>query len=273
MSIARDSTQAPKRERVHRTVHAPVVRFLLLAAVPLSLAAEACAHASGSTLVPEPPPSVTSTPQEPPDEAPVVLVGAPDAGDEMPTSWSTAYGHHVPYREAVAVARKRTADLDTAIASDAGSLSAQDLQVVTSRLEAMTRAWASVFHAPDATMADKLDAVNVAAAASLVWSRRLDALGLHDTAAGFRTDARVALTFEDVADGPGKHWRSEGLALAKLCVTLASRDRITATAERCARLEQEYPSVTQRSSSRGCPCDPGDPLCSSSMSGWCRPTN
>ena len=221
-------------------------------------------HSSGGVRIPEQPPTVAPAAivlPAPVASDPPTVADAPDAGDGIPTSWATAYGHHVPYREAIALARKRSAELDAA----------QDLPQITTRLDAMTRAWATVFHAPDASLTDKLDAVNIAAAASLLWSRRLDALGLHDSAGSYRTDSRVALSFEDVADGPGQRWRSEGLALAKLCVTLARRDNITATAERCAHLESDYPGGTLRASSRGCACDPNDPLCSSSMSGWCHP--
>lgn len=193
----------------------------------------------------------------------------PPAPSPLPASWATAYGHHEPWSQASAVVKSRAEAL-AAIVTDAGAVDAETLARITSRLDAFTRAEATAFHAPDATLDGKLAAAADAAETILAWSRRLDAFGLESTAGRFQADPRVGLSFEDVAQGPGRRWRSEGLALAKLCITLAERDGKTHRAAECRALVEGNPTTEPTTATRGCACDPGDPLCSSSMSGWCK---
>lgn len=193
-----------------------------------------------------------------------------DAREQLPVSWASAFGHHEPFAQASAVVHARAEALAGAIAPDAGAIDAEALERITSRLDAFTRASATAFHAPDATLDGKLAAVADAAETILAWSRRLDAFGFESTAGRFQADPRVGLSFEDVAHGPGRRWRGEGLALAKLCITLADRDGKTRLAAECRSFVEHNPTTDPGTATRGCACDPGDPLCSSSMSGWCR---
>jgi hypothetical protein len=94
----------------------------------------------------------------------------------------------------------------------------------------------------------------------------------------------VALTFEDVAHGPGERWRQEGIALVDLCIVQARSAGIDGpTARQCGALRRSVVGSAGARTSRpakkplrdgrvnGCACAFGDPLCSASMSGWCHP--
>ncbi|MBX3204644.1 MAG: hypothetical protein KF764_06215 [Labilithrix sp.] len=229
-----------------------------------------------------------------PEPAPEPVVeldaGTPDP-PELPLSWSVAFGHTLPFAEAMRIARSSRTAFEGAAAStvsqaDGGAPAPRQFERASSLLDLTSRRFAAAYHAPDADAASKLDALREAAAMLLAWSRRLDEVGLARAPAAYRSERAVALTFEDVADGPAKRWRAEGIALVQLCVESARSSRLDTPATReCSAMRQTYARVIARQARaprapdaggdrrepNGCACDPGDPLCSASMSGWCRP--
>jgi hypothetical protein len=114
-----------------------------------------------------------------------------------------------------------------------------------------------------------------AATMILAWSRQLDEQGLTRAPAAYRTDATLALTFEDVANGPAKRWRQEGLALVHVCTEAARSENVdTAAAHDCATMRRTYARAVEArvaTDAGACGCHPGDPLCSVTMNGWCPP--
>jgi len=137
-------------------------------------------------------------------------------------------------------------------------------------------------------MSNRVNTLRDAGDMILAWSRKLDEAGLARAPATFRSDPSVALTFEDVANGPAKRWREEGLALVSMCFEIARANKIDSDQARdCGAMRRSYARViaaqrpspsarasmtsTDAGSPNACACDPGDPLCSASMSGWCRP--
>lgn len=282
------------------------------------LQAIACAHDAAAPETPRPGSgSVIDVPAQPAasDDAPIAQgepVALPssqtaqgDAGvTALPIMWSAAFtfGHTKPFAEAIAKAKEsrrsfdRTASLVFAApsatsAADAGppgttTLAAKDFEHASSLLDMTSRLYAAAYHAPNVTMQNRIDTLHDAGEMILSWSRKLDEVGLARAPATYRADPSIALTFEDVANGPAKRWREEGLAIVQLCVELATSSHLDGAASRdCAAMRQSYARVLSRphgkavatspgdaGSPPACACDPGDPLCSASMSGWCRPT-
>ncbi len=282
----------------------------------LVLQAIACAHDAAAPETPRPGSgSVIDVPAQPAvvDDAPIARdeplresqAAQGDAGTTaLPIMWSAAFtfGHTKPFAEAIAKAKEsrrsfdRTASLVFAApaatsAADAGppgttTLAAKDFEHASSLLDMTSRLYAAAYHAPNVTMQNRIDTLHDAGEMILSWSRKLDEVGLARAPATYRADPSIALTFEDVANGPAKRWREEGLAIVQLCVELATSSHLDGAASRdCAAMRQSYARVLSRphgkaiatspgdaGSPPACACDPGDPLCSASMSGWCRPT-
>ena len=180
-----------------------------------------------------------------PDTRPV-LVLAP-----LPSAWSaptTVDEAPVPYANAILRARaKRQIVLQGVLASDDDALAdAASFDRANGLVDVCNRLYAAAYHARDASAAGKLDALGEASAVLLAWSELLLRARIQSTT--FRTTATVALTFEEVVHGPALRWREEGETLAR-------------------QVERESNGAGK--SPPQC-CRPGDPLCSSSLSGWCR---
>jgi hypothetical protein len=213
-------------------------------------------------------------------EPSVVVVG--DAGEPpLPISWAVTFGHTRPFSEALRIARSSRASFDATAAQlgvDGGTPAATQFERANALLEQTSRRFAAAFHAPDTTPANKLDALREASEMLVGWSLRLDQSNLRDAPVAYRSNPGVALTFEDVASGPVRRWHQEALALLQLCIESARANHLetSSSARECVRLRKENARVRTRlrpdaGMSTGCACDFGDPLCSASMSGWCRP--
>lgn len=226
----------------------------------------------------EPPAAAATAPAATATEPPVPAPPA-EKLPPLPASWSAPPKEVVPYAKALAAARDgRRAFESESFDGDGGVPSPERYERANSLLETTSRRFAAAYHAPDVTEDGRIAALYDAADLVLAWARRLDEAGLARAPSGYRTSSKVALTFEDVVVGPAKRWREEGLALVRLCVDKAKSTKSTTMAAReCAALRERYARVLQASSAArsdagatGCACDPGDPLCSSSMNGWCR---
>ena len=145
------------------------------------------------------------------------------------------------------------------------------------QVDQASRMYAAAFHAPDAPREGRIDAIAEAAELDMTMARSLDEAGLGSMPMAWRADPAVASTFEDIAVGPTRRWRDEARVLARQCMRTA-RDQavLTEAARRCAALRTGAPPKTPRrgadagaASGSGCACDPGDPLCSASLGGWC----
>jgi hypothetical protein len=147
---------------------------------------------------------------------------------------------------------------------------------VNRRAEDMSRWYAHAFRASNATPEEKISVVLAAAESALRLAKRLDAVGLGSMPKTWRTDPSLAITFEDVAMGPARRWRDEGLALVQLCIEAAFDANVhDASTKRCLALRKaEGTAVIRRAFARsdagaqGCRCAPGDPLCSEPAT-WC----
>lgn len=141
------------------------------------------------------------------------------------------------------------------------------------QVDQASRMYAAAFHAPDAPREGRIDAIAEAAELDMTMARSLDDAGLGALPATWRSDPAVASTFEDISVGPTRRWRDEARVLARQCVTTARDEGVlTEAARRCALLRTGTPVKTARQTadaSVGCACDPGDPLCSASLGGWC----
>jgi hypothetical protein len=162
-------------------------------------------------------------------------------------------------------------------ASDAGlGVTPAWFSDVNRRAEDMSRWYAHAFRASNATPEEKISVVLAAAESALRLAKRLDAVGLGSMPKTWRTDPSLAITFEDVAMGPARRWRDEGLALVQLCIEAAFDANVhDASTKRCLALRKaEGTAVIRRAFARsdagaqGCRCAPGDPLCSEPAT-WC----
>jgi hypothetical protein len=143
------------------------------------------------------------------------------------------------------------------------------------QVDQASRLYAAAFHAPDAPREGRIDAIAEAAELDLSLARTLDDAGLGALPVAWRSDPAVASTFEDIAIGPTRRWRDEARVLARQCVQTARDEAVeTEAARRCAALRTGAIVRTARHAAdagAGCACDPGDPLCSASLGGWCGP--
>ena len=141
------------------------------------------------------------------------------------------------------------------------------------QIDQASRMYAAAFHAPDAPREGRIDAIAEAAELDMTMARSLDDAGLGSMPVAWRSDPAVASTFEDIAVGPTRRWRDEARVLARQCVQTARDEAVlTEAARRCAALRTGAPAKAARhavDAGAGCACDPGDPLCSASLGGWC----
>lgn len=141
------------------------------------------------------------------------------------------------------------------------------------QVDQASRMYAAAFHAADAPREGRIDAIAEAAELDMSMARSLDDAGLGAMPVAWRADPAVASTFEDIAVGPTRRWRDEARVLVRQCVQTA-RDQsvLTEAARRCAALRTGAPPKAGRrgaDAGAACACDPGDPLCSASLGGWC----
>ena len=141
------------------------------------------------------------------------------------------------------------------------------------QVDQASRMYAAAFHAGDAPREGRIDAIAEAAELDMSMARSLDDAGLGAMPVAWRADPAVASTFEDIAVGPTRRWRDEARVLARQCVQTA-RDQavLTEAVRRCAALRTGAPPKAGRrgaDAGAACACDPGDPLCSASLGGWC----
>ena len=245
-------------------------------------------------VIPAQPPPAEIVVADVEDTAQVPIEVAPselevDAGPPaLPMSWARTFGHTQPFAEAIRAARAARSSFEAAAAAslspvDGGAPPARRFAEANALLDLASRRFAAAYHAPDATEGNQIATLREGAEVLLSWSRRLDELGLARAPASYRTDPSIALTFEDVAVGPAKRWREEGVALVLRCVELGRSPgaRAESALRDCAAMRRTYDHVVRRRTAAdagagradegACACDPGDPLCSASMSGWCRP--
>lgn len=273
------------------------MRALFLGSLAGLLMACAASNAAGPSMVqvPEAPPPlpVEIAKVEPAPEIPdPPALPVPDRPDEDPDTiplsgaWAATFGHTASFAEASANARKVHDSFAVAAKAlgsnvDGGLPSPTDFQRANALMDLLNRRLAAAYYAPNATSEQRIGVLSDAASTLLGWSRQLDDAGLNVTPAAFKADHRLALTFEEVTEGPAKRWRSEGYALSKVCVERAASDHIDdAASKTCKKLHDLYKQVLMRGTAppkskapAECACNPGDPLCSSTMSGWCRPTH
>ncbi|MBS2016492.1 MAG: hypothetical protein JST00_26645 [Deltaproteobacteria bacterium] len=203
--------------------------------------------------------------------------------DPLPATWSGPSIPKLAFADAMARARAARDDftrLGPAPRAAAADASVDDPQKAWfakayPAVDRASRMYAAAFHAGDAAREGRIDAIAEAAELVLTLSQRLDELGLAAMPVAWRTDPALASTFEDVAVGPTRRWRDEARALAKQCVeTARATGVVTPAAKTCASLPTgARAKVAKRASDAGasCACDPGDPLCSASLGGWCGP--
>jgi hypothetical protein len=246
------------------------------------VAANACAAAGQNAPVelpvtePAPPPKPPMAPAFPTAE-PMTLETAepPPPEPEMPKAWD---GPDIPAL-AFADAIKRARDARDAFGRLATpkpmDSTPPDPQLKTwfarssPLVDQASRMYAAAFRASDANAVGRVDAIAEAAELDVAFVRKLDELGLIAMPREWRSDPGVHMTFEDVAYGPLRRWRDEARALAKRCVDTARESAIaTDAARRCSAIRIPAPPRVARSDA-GCGCDPGDPLCSASLGGWC----
>jgi hypothetical protein len=278
------------------TVH-PVsmadMRELLMGSFGVALVACAASNASGPehVRVPDVPQPVEVAKVGPapeiPEPAPVPVPGRPDEEpDTIPLSgaWAATFGHTASYADAIQTVRKARDAFDAAekpllVATEGGLPSPVEFQRANLAMDILNRRLAAAYYAPNANVEERIAVLEAAASKLLEWSRRLDGLGLSVTPAAFKADPRLALTFEEVTEGPAKRWRNEGYQLAKLCVERAESEHVdNAATKSCKALHDTYrrvlvrePATAKSKAPAECACNPGDPLCSATMSGWCRP--
>jgi hypothetical protein len=165
------------------------------------------------------------------------------------------------------------------VAGDGGLPNPTEFQRANALMDLLNRRFAAAYYAPNASVEERITVLESAASKLLEWSRNLDRLGLNVTPATFKADSRLALTFEEVTEGPSKRWRNEGYQLAKLCAERAESEHIDNAStniskslhERYRRVLLRDPAPANSMAPAECACNPGDPLCSATMSGWCRP--
>lgn len=258
--------------------------------------------ACGKEALHEPPPTIPAQPPSPIDvvvadpiapptpfepTAPPLEAPAPKSAsdDPLPASWSGPSIPKLAFADAMARARSAR-DAFTKlgpppqlppVAVDAGSPDDPRKGWFTKAYPTVDRAsrmYAAAFHAEDASREGRIDAIAEAAELDLTMSRKLDDAGIGAMPAAWRTDPAIASTFEDVAVGPTRRWREEARALAKQCVETARAIGVaTPSAKKCTTLPTGARVTTKvaKGSDAGasCACDPGDPLCSASLGGWC----
>jgi hypothetical protein len=271
------------------------MRELLMGSLGLALVACAASNAGAPEPVrvpdvPPPQPVEVANVEPAPEIAEAPAAAVPARPDEEPDTiplsgaWAATFGHTASYAEAMQNVRKAREAFDAAstplqAAADGGLPNPTAFQRANALMDLLNRRFAAAYYAPNANTEERISVLESAARKLLEWSHDLDRLGLDVTPATFKADARLALTFEEVTEGPSKRWRNEGYQLSKLCVERAESERLdNASTKSCKTLHDRYrrvllrePTPTKSKAPAECACHPGDPLCSATMSGWCRP--
>ena len=220
------------------------------------------------------------TPTTPADLEAAAAIDAPEPAPEpltMPRSWSGPIVPELAFSDALRKARgardafARLTPPGAAKAKEP-AMKAWFAQAQT-QVDQASRMYAAAFHAPDAPREGRIDAIAEAAELDMTMARSLDEAGLGAMPVEWRSDPAVASTFEDIAIGPTRRWRDEARALARQCIATARDESVlTEAARRCALLRTGITAKAARQAAdagAGCACDPGDPLCSASLGGWC----
>ena len=229
----------------------------------------------------EPPPRVAAQPPPGRDvDAAIAVAVAADPEpepDRMPKAWAGPIVPGLGFTDALRKARGAR-DAFGRLAVPAATAKEPVVKVwfaqAQVQVDQASRMYAAAFHAADAPREGRIDAIAEAAELDMTMARSLDDAGLGSMPVTWRADPAVASTFEDIAVGPTRRWRDEARVLARQCVQTA-RDQavLTDAARRCAALRTGAPLRTGRrgadAGTAGCACDPGDPLCSASLGGWC----
>lgn len=232
-----------------------------------------------------PPPTLeplpTSTTKPEPVESPVPTVDPEQTDVLLPSSWVEPKGRGIAFGEAMKRAREArdafgAMDKPTPVGDVNAPAPAAKLWFIKAEVlvDRASRSYATAFHASDAPREGRIDAMAEAAELDALLARRLDEMGVAILPAPWKSDPQIRATFEDVAQGPFKRWRDEARILARRCVEIAQDERVaTPAVKRCAAIRSGPPlpatkTVTQDPKTP-CPCNPGDPLCSSGIGGWC----
>ena len=195
--------------------------------------------------------------------------------DALPKTWTGPIAAGLGFTDAL---RKARAARDAFGRLTAPAASAKEPTIKTWYAQAQvqvdqaSRMYAAAFHASDAPREGRVEAIAEAAELDMTMARNLDDAGLGSMPAAWRADPAVASTFEDIAVGPTRRWRDEARVLARQCVQTAHEQAVlTDAARRCTALRTgATPKTARRGADAGaCACDPGDPLCSASLGGWC----
>lgn len=257
-----------------------VPRFTL---APLAFALSACTPRPATAPVP------VDLPEQP--EQPVVMVVA-DAADVpavdeaaaaapvevvLKGEWSKTEVYRSPYahsRDAAELAAMETVKLLDTSAAGLG-VTAAWYAAVNEKAERASLFYAIAYRAHDATPAQRIDAALEGGRHALGVAKRFEAVGLATLPKAWRAETTLAITFEDVAQGPARRWRDEGRALIQLCIESgAELDVQNASTTLCLDIRKAEGTVAVRrafardAGARGCKCSPGDPLCSESAA-WC----
>ena len=276
------------------------MRILLALSLAACVARQATPPASEPISVPAQPdpPAPTAEPEQPSlstmsEEEAAIVASVDEKKIDLPVAWTSGpAAKPVPFGPAMNTATVSRKNFDAVLASlrertDAGLPQASAFGRAASYVDYTSRLYATAYYASDATPTGKVDALRAAAEMELQWSRKLDELGLQKMPDAWRTDPSIALTFEDMTTGPVKRWRKEGLALVELCVATAKDAKLdTASARTCLAIRRSISTKVLAAEAKdakdagpanapsksGCACDPGDPLCSATMNGWCAKT-
>ena len=274
---------AARRNRCAGRFCREIMRSVRIVTATAFIMCTACATPPASASWPAPAPIelvVAAEPQAPPAPdaaAPVAALPpidltapSPDPPPPLPKIWMELAIPKLSYAEAIAKARASREAFGrlTAPPKDAPDpLRRGWFTRAMAHVDHASRQYAAAFHAVDASREGRIDAISEAAELELLVAKSLDDQGLDVLPTAWRSDAAVASTFEDVAVGPSRRWRDDGRALARQCIQTASEQAVTTeAAKRCALLRSGQPTAHKAS---GCGCDPGDPLCSASLGGWC----
>ena len=234
-------------------------------------------------VVPQPadpqPAKAAVTPTTPADREAAAALTAPEPEPEalvMPKSWSGPIVPGLAFSDALRKARGAR-DAFSRLSAPAAKAKEPAMKAwfaqAQTQVDQASRMYAAAFHAPDAPREGRIDAIAEAAELDMTMARSLDEAGLGAMPVAWRSDPAVASTFEDIAVGPTRRWRDEARVLARQCVATARDEAVlTEASRRCALLRTGITAKAARQAAdagAGCACDPGDPLCSASLGGWC----
>ncbi len=229
---------------------------------------------------PAPPPPVVTP-------APVVARALPvtrpseseEREDELPKAWAAPIVPVLGFTDALRKGRAARAAFER-LAPPPPNAKEANLKVWFGQAQMLvdqaSRMYAGAFNAKDAPRDGRIDAIAEAAELDMTMARTLDEQNLGSMPPAWRSDPAVAGTFEDVEVGPTRRWRAEARVLSRQCVDTARESNVeTDAARRCAALRTGLPLKVVKQTSdagAGCACNPGDPLCSASLGGWCAGT-